>query len=128
MILTDTSVVIVYERAPSPRLRRIVADNDAAVCGITVAELFAGVRNPRTEARVQAVLTDFRTLAIPDTLWEQVGRNQSALLVRGVTVPLTDTILAALALSLGVELWAYDTHFNLIQSVIPVLRLFVEPP
>lgn len=128
MILTDTSVVIVYERAPSPRLHKIVAANDAVVCGITVAELFAGVRNPRTEARVRTALADFRTLAIPDALWEQVGRNQSALLARGVTVPLTDTILATLALSLGVELWAYDAHFGLAQSVLPALRLFVEPP
>ena len=128
MILTDTSVVIAYERTASGRLRQIMTAYDAAVCGVAVAEMFAGVRTPTQEARCRAALTDFRTLPIPDALWEQVGHNQSALLAGGVTVPLTDTIQATLALSLGVELWAYDTHFTLIQRVLPALRLFQEPP
>ena len=44
MILTDTRVVVVYGRTPTPRLRRIAADNDAAVCGVAVAEMFGVVR------------------------------------------------------------------------------------
>jgi hypothetical protein len=45
-----------------------------------------------------------------------------------VTVPLVDTALATLAILVDVELWAYDTHFNLIQQVLRALKLFQEPP
>jgi predicted nucleic acid-binding protein len=128
MILTDASVVIVYERAPTPRLKKIITDSAAAVCGLTVAELYAGVRTAKDEAKWQAALTDFQSVAIRDALWEQIGRNQSTLLANGITVPLVDTALATLAIALDVELWAYDAHFSMIQRVFPALKLFQEPP
>ncbi len=128
MILTDTSVVVVYERAPTPRLRRIAVDNDAAVCGIAVAEMFAGVRTPSDEVRCRTALADFRIVPIPEALWETVGRNQARLRANGVTVPVMDTVVAALAVALNLELWAYDAHFALMQRVLPALKLFQEPP
>jgi predicted nucleic acid-binding protein len=128
VILTDTSVVIVYERAPTPRLRRIAADNDAAVCGVALAEMFAGVRTPADEVRCRTALADFQPLSIPETLWETVGSNQARLRANGVTVPLTDTVVASLAVALNLELWAYDAHFVLIQRILPALKLFHEPP
>jgi predicted nucleic acid-binding protein len=128
MILADTSVVIVYERAPTPRLRQIITDNAAAVCGVTVAEMFAGVRTPADEARCLAALADFQRLAIPEGLWEAVGRDQALLRSAGVTVQLTDTTIAALAIASNLELWTYDAHFGLIRGVLPQLRLFREPP
>ncbi len=69
MILTDTSVVVVYERTPTPRLRRIAADNDAAVRGVALAEMFAGIRTSADEVRCRTALADFRPLPIPETLW-----------------------------------------------------------
>jgi len=83
MILTDASVVIVSERAPTPRLKKIIADSAAAVCGLTVAELYAGVRTTKDEAKLRSALADFQSQAIPDSLWEAVGPTQSTLLKRG---------------------------------------------
>jgi predicted nucleic acid-binding protein len=59
MILTDSSVVIVYERVPTPRLKTIITNQNAADCGVTVAELFAGVRTTKDETKLRAALTDF---------------------------------------------------------------------
>ena len=42
MILADTSVAVAHERSSSPRLFQIIQANQAAVCGITVAEMLAG--------------------------------------------------------------------------------------
>jgi len=86
MILADTTVAIGYERSRSPRLQQIIQAHAAAVCGITVAEMFAGVRTAKDEARCLAALADFQRLLIPDALWETAGRNQSMVLSRGVTV------------------------------------------
>lgn len=128
MILADASVVIVYERVPTPRLKKIIGDNGAAVCGLTIAELFAGVRSAKDEAKLQTALYDFLSLPIPDTVWEGIGRNQSQLSAKGVTVPLIDTGLATIAIDNDIELWTYDSHFTLIQGVLPALKLFQEPP
>jgi predicted nucleic acid-binding protein len=128
MILTDTSVVIAYERSRSPRLRQIIQNHAAAICGITVAELFVGVRTAADGARCVATLAEFQRLAIPDDLWETVGRNQALLQSRGVTVQLADTTIATLSIANAIELWTYDGHFALIQTVLPALKLFQEPP
>jgi predicted nucleic acid-binding protein len=98
------------------------------VCGVTVAEMFAGVRTTKDEARCLAALADFQRLAIPDRLWETVGRHQAQLLAHGLTIPLADAIIATLALDLDVELWHYDHHFNDIQKVLPQLKFLQEPP
>lgn len=128
MILADTTVAIAYERARSARLQQIIQANAAAVCGVTVAEMFAGVRTAKDEARCLAALADFQRLPIPDTLWETIGRHQSKLSAQGLTVPLADAAIATLALHLDIELWHYDRHFIDIQKIIPRLKFFQEPP
>ena len=128
MILTDASVVIVYERVPTARLKKIIADARAVVCGLTVAELFAGVRLAKDESKLRAALADFQSMSIADVVWELTGRNQSQLSTKGITVPLIDTALATIAMESDIELWTYDSHFALIQGVHPALRLFQEPP
>lgn len=70
MILADTSVVIAYERSAASRLTQIIQANQAAVCGITVAEMLTGVRSPADEARCLAAFAPFHRLTIPDALWE----------------------------------------------------------
>jgi len=75
MILTDASVVIVHERVPSARLKKIIADAGAVVCGLTVAELFAGIRSAKDETKLRTALADFQSLSIADTVWESSGRN-----------------------------------------------------
>jgi predicted nucleic acid-binding protein len=44
----------------------------------------------------------------------------------GITVPLADAVLAAVAMSLDVEVWASDAHFNRMQRVLADLRLHQE--
>lgn len=128
MILTDPSVVIAYQRSRSSRLRQIIQNHTAVVCGITVAELFVGVRTAADEARCLATLAEFQGLAIPEDLWETVGRNQALLQSRGVVVQLADTTIATLAIVNAIELWTYDGHFVLMQTVLTALTLFQEPP
>jgi predicted nucleic acid-binding protein len=128
MILADTTVAIDYERSRSARLQQIIQAHAAAVCGLTVAEMFAGVRTAKDEARCRAALADFQRLSIPEALWETAGRNHSLLLSRGVTVQLADTAIATLAIEFDLELWNHDRHFTLIQTALPQLKLFKELP
>jgi predicted nucleic acid-binding protein len=128
MILADTSVVIHCERALTARLRQIIHDHDAAVCGITVAEMFVGTRTPVAEAAVRATLALFQRLAIEEAVWERAGLFQATLRAGGLTVQLTDTVIATVAITAGIELWTYDTHFTAMAARLPGLHLFQEPP
>jgi len=128
MILADTSIAVAVWRAPTPRLLKIIQDYDAAVSGVTVAEIFAGARSPAEFPRCSALLGIFGQMSISEPTWEALGRNINSMRLRGITVPFPDALIATIALQNNVELWTYDAHFPLIQGILPQLRLFVEPP
>lgn len=128
MILAETTVVVSFLRAPTPRLLQIIHNNQAAICGVTVAEVFAGARTAAELAGYPAALSVFGNLSIATDIWDRVGHHLFLCRRSGITVPFPDAVLATVALDSGVELWTYDTHFALIQTVLPALRLFHEPP
>jgi predicted nucleic acid-binding protein len=127
MILVDTSIVIDYSRSSDPRMLAIFKSCDAAICGITRAEVLHGARDSAHFKKLIGGLDSFRQEDIPTALWDQVGANLAALRTRGVTVPFADVIIASLAIHRDVELWTRDKQFGLIQNVLPALRLFTEP-
>ena len=127
MILVDTSVVIDYSRSSDPRMLAVFKSWDAAICGITRAEVLHGARDTAHLNKLIVGLDSFRQEDIPRSLWDQVGANLAALRTRGVTVPFADVIIASLAIQLDVDLWTRDKQFGLIQNVLPALRLFIEP-
>ena len=47
MILTDTTVIIDYLRAPTVLLVKMIQANKAAICGATISEVYAGARSSR---------------------------------------------------------------------------------
>lgn len=128
MILTDTSIVIEFLRTSDPRLQGIIVQYNAAVCGITRAEVLHGARNPAHQQSLLIALNLFAQVSIPDSLWDQVGHNLAVLRGSGVTVPFNDVVIATVALVNNLELWTRDAQFVLIQRVLPQLRLFQEPP
>jgi predicted nucleic acid-binding protein len=128
MILTDTSVVIDWLRSPNTRLYGIISTYAAAICGVTVAEVFAGARTTAELTHYRVALTVFGNVPVPLDIWERVGQNLFACRRMGITVPLADAIIATVAIDNSLELWTYGIHFALMQAALPALQLFVEPP
>jgi predicted nucleic acid-binding protein len=92
------------------------------------AEVLCGARDAGHYQKLVASLAAFPQIAIADTLWETVGRNLWVLRTRGITVPFPDAVIATVAIENDVELWTRDAQFKLIQTALPRLKLFVEPP
>jgi len=128
MILVDTSVIVDYLRSPTDRVLNLLQENAAAVCGVTRAEVLAGARDRAHLGRLSATLDTLEQVAIPETTWDLLGNHLAALRAAGVTVPLADAIIATIAIDNDLELWARDDHFARVQSVLPSLKLFHEPP
>src|SRR5438067_9026070 len=99
MTLVDTSVVIDYLRTADPKLLGLFIAHDAAVCGVTRAEVLHGARSPADRARLVQALDGFRQVPIPDTLWDLVGDHLAALRRGGVTVPFGDALIATVAVA-----------------------------
>jgi predicted nucleic acid-binding protein len=90
--------------------------------------MFVGVRTPADEAKVTAALNLFGRVPTEEAWWEAAGRVQATLRSHGVTVQMTDTLIATAAIRLAVPLWTYDAYFTLMAGVLPGLALFAEPP
>jgi predicted nucleic acid-binding protein len=128
MILLDTSIMIAQLCAADIRLLSLFKRHRGAVCGVTRAEVLYGVRSPADKVRFLNALDALPQTAIPETLWDEVGLNLAHLRTNGRPMPITDVVVASLAMYLDVELWARDQHFPAMQLLLPRLRLFPEPP
>ena len=128
MILAETTVAIRYLRTPTTRLQKIIQDQQAAICGVTLAEVFAGAKKATDLAQFSTSLGIFGVVPIPLNIWDDLGRNLFLLRKSGFVLPFPDVLLATVAIHHDLELWTYDAHFPLIQSVLTNLRLFQEPP
>jgi predicted nucleic acid-binding protein len=74
------------------------------------------------------LLDTFKQVPIPETVWDIVGDHLALLQSKGLTIPFSDVVIATVGIVHRVEVWARDQHFQRMQSVLPALRLFVEPP
>ncbi len=128
MILVDSSVLIDALRKPDPKLQNLFRLHQPAVCGIVAAEILHGARDAADFARLAAALAAFPPVTMPHSIWEAVGRTLWQLRTRGISVPFQDAAIATVALEHGWELWTRDAQFQLIQSILPQLKLFAEPP
>jgi predicted nucleic acid-binding protein len=128
MILVDTSVVIDWSVGKDAKLRLLLPSLPVAVCGVTQAELLHGSRDPAHRSKLLADLAAFQLLPIGDALWITIGDNLAALRSKGITVPFSDVVIATVAIENDIELWTRDAQFQMIQRVLPQLKLFVEPP
>ncbi len=124
MILTDTSILIDWLRMPTLPVARVVASEQPAICGITVAELYAGVRSPAEQTDLEATLRRFGNVPIEEPVWELTGRISGAMARRGTKVKFQDAVIAATAIHAKVPLWCRDVHFTWIQTAFPELDLF----
>lgn len=124
-ILVDTSAWIEFFRADGDaryrtRIEQLLDDNDAALCGIILAELLKGARSDREYRELDDRLATLTYFDLPESLWRTVGRHASHLLRKGVQVPIADLIIATLAIEHRASLLHNDRHFPLLAKHLPL--------
>jgi len=128
MILVDTGVIIGYQRTGDPKLDALFRSLPVGICGVTRAEILHGARDSANRHNLLILLNTFHQVSIPDSIWDLTGDHLAALRAKGITVPFADVVIATLAIQNDIELWTRDAHFTMIRNVLPILKLFVEPP
>ncbi len=115
-IIADTSVWIEFFRdeksSVSIHLKNLLRSGQVAMVGMILAEILQGVKTPRQANLVNSSLDSLPFIEIDRKVWQQAGEISAALRRKGITIPLSDIIIAAAAITEGHEIFTTDPHFE----------------
>jgi hypothetical protein len=122
-VVIDTSVWVDFLRGGRSReataVEELVRSARAVTCGIVLAELLAGVKNSEQRERLSEALAGLDYVEMREQTWRRAGELAAGLRGKGRTLPMSDLIVAALALENDLSVFTVDSHFR----HIPGLRL-----
>jgi predicted nucleic acid-binding protein len=124
VVIADTSVWIEYLRGgdegPRAALRDLIRTEQVALVGVVLAELLQGCRTPKESGAILAEVTSLQFLEAGFSAWRRTGELSASLRSSGITLPLSDILIAALALEHACQVYTLDPHF----AQIPGLPLY----
>ncbi len=115
-VIIDTSAWIQFFRYGTDAVSQLVAElvgkDQAVVTGVVLTELLQGIK---TDKERRHLTTLFSSLPFIETVredWQDAGEDLQALRRRGITVPLTDAVIATVAHRRGLSVLTTDPHFK----------------
>jgi predicted nucleic acid-binding protein len=121
VVLADTSVWIPFFNDPgSPQKReldRLLDADGVALVGVVLAELIQGCRTAREAEVIASRLTALPFLETTFAVWRRAGELSFGLRRRGVTLPLSDLVVAAAAMEHRCRVYTLDPHFELVAGL-----------
>jgi predicted nucleic acid-binding protein len=122
----DTSVWIPYFREGGSDLGdlidELIDEGRVHINGVVLAELLTGARTRAELERLAAALAGLRFVPSDRPSFESAGRNGYALKRKGVSVPLSDILIATDCVDHGLVLIEADRHYAAIASHLPLRR------
>lgn len=120
-ILPDTCAWIDFLRGKQTSLSEAVEQallhGTVLTCGVVVMELLQGVKSRREEELVLSAFQALTHLEMNRDLWTSAGRLAARLRSEGHSIPLSDLIIATLALEHNCPVLTVDRHFELIPGL-----------
>jgi hypothetical protein len=120
-IIVDTCVWIEFFREPESELtlhlKSLLRERKVIMVGMVMAEILQGVKSPKEANLVEQNLAKLPYLDITQYIWVTAGKISSSLRSAGNTIPLSDLIIVAMALSGNHEIFTVDQHFNKIDGL-----------
>ncbi|MBA3792213.1 MAG: PIN domain-containing protein [Rubrobacter sp.] len=115
-VLVDTSFWIEFFNRPDSEeaasVEAVIREDRAALTGVVLAELLRGARTEEEASRLQAALGAVAWVEVTRSVYARAGRLGFELRRRGVTLPVTDCIVAASAETIGGRILTLDGHFE----------------
>lgn len=106
MILVDTGVLIDFLRTRDAKLATLFQSLPVATCGVIRAEILAGARTAADRQRLVTFMAPFQLVATPESIWDTLGDHLATLGAHGLPLPLSDVLIATLAIDNDIEVWA----------------------
>ena len=121
LVLIDTCIWVPFFNRPQSAEKRAVDalldDDRAALIGPIVTEILQGIPRAAQADYIASLLRGMRCLETIWDDWPEAARLGRRLAAAGHRLPLSDLILAAVALRLDAEIYTIDPHFDLIGEV-----------
>lgn len=115
-ILIDTCAWIDFLRYPEGELGNKVAifieNEQAAMCGVIAAELLQGAKSEKQKNQIELLINTVAYLEMQEFDWMNAGKLLQTLRAQGITLPLTDTLIAVVAQRHQVSVLTIDKHFQ----------------
>lgn len=124
-ILLDTSAWICSFKKEGfnelkEQVKAALDENLLATSGIIMLELLQGTTIRKEYERLRGYLQALHFLPTSDRLWLRAADLAFSLKRKGVTIPSTDILIAALAIEYRCLLLHYDKHFTIIAQHSPL--------
>jgi hypothetical protein len=119
-VVVDTSVLISFFRGAdkiAEAVTELIEKNKIIITGIVIAELLQGMKDLKEEEDITTVLDGISTFEVSTDIWIKAGKLALSLRRRGITNPLTDVAIAALAIEHNLSVFTLDKHFEQIPGV-----------
>ncbi len=119
--MIDTSAWSAFFRGHEPLASRVdaaLADGSAAVCGMIELEVLQNVRPG--EEDVRSLMRSALRLRTEEGDYREAGERLAGLRRRGVTLPVTDGLIAQIALRNQVPLLEFDKHFEHVEGLMRI--------
>ena len=130
-ILIDTSAWIDFLRSRGGVLGdavvRALSDDTALLCGVVIAELLQGAKGQKERQQLEFLFANVECLSVLPDDWHSAGRALQALRLSGITLPLSDAIIAAVAQRHGVSILTADAHFQHLSGGLGKVPLASDP-
>ncbi len=118
--LVDTSVWIDFFRGVASvkeLLTKLIGRDRVFTAGPVLFELLQRIKSPEERGQVKEALLSMNFLEITPADWEGAALVSRELRSKGVTIPMTDLLLAQLARAHDLEIISLDPHFDQIPGV-----------
>ncbi len=123
MKLVDTSCWVEYlrdrESEIGDRIEVLVLSGKAAWCDVTLVELWHGARGAVEKRELAEMEKEIERIPVDAAVWKLSSKLALRCREKGLTVPISDIVIAACAVTHGLELERCDKHFD---QLLPLAR------
>jgi predicted nucleic acid-binding protein len=123
MKLVDTSSWVEYlrdrESEAGDKVETLVLSGEAAWCDITLVELWHGVRGAKEKRELADMENEIERVSVDAAVWRFASKLALCCREKGITVPTSDIVIAACAITHKLELEHCDTHFD---DILPLAK------
>jgi predicted nucleic acid-binding protein len=121
MVIADTSVWIPFFNRPDSQekavLDLLIDADDVLLVGVVMAELLQGCRTLSERETLSDALAALPYREVTTSTWMRTGDLSAQLHRKGVTLPLSDLLIAALAFEHDCRVYSLDAHFKKIPGL-----------
>ena len=115
-VLLDTCAWIDFFRSNNGLLGNYVASaiesDQALLCGVVMTELLQGAKGKKEMHQLESLFSGIETLETTKQDWIDAGLCLQALRSKGITLPVTDALIATIASRNSVPVLTIDRHFD----------------